>query len=62
MADTGKITIHITANISPHDVNTCNELFERYLKERPYDLKIVVSNRVGDFPPVWINVEEEGGK
>jgi hypothetical protein len=60
MADIGKITIHITAKISPTDVSTCNEIFERYLRERPYDLKIVFNNRAGDLPPVWIDVEKEG--
>ena len=59
MADVGKITIHITTNnVSPSDVSTCNEIFERYLRERPHDLKIVVNNRVGDLPPVWIEVEK----
>ena len=60
MADVGKITIHITAKISPTDVSACNEIFDRYLRERPHDIKIVVNNRVGDFPPVWIDVEKEG--
>lgn len=62
MADLGKITIHITANVSTNDVNTCNEVFDRYLRERPHDLKIVVSNRTGAYPPVWIDVEKEGEK
>lgn len=61
MADLGKITIYITANVSTNDVNICNEIFDRYLRERPYDLKIVVSNRTGAYPPVWIDVEK-GGK
>ena len=61
MVDIGKITIYInTHHVNSTDINTCNEIFERYLRERPYDLKIVVVNRVGDFPPVWIDVEKEG--
>lgn len=36
MADTGKVTIHITANISPSDVSTCNEIFDNIWWNAPY--------------------------
>lgn len=60
MADLGKITLHITTSLNSSEVDMCNEIFDRYLRERPHDLKIVINNRAGDCPPVWIDVEKAG--